>query len=164
MGGKYIIVGEKCKLLAENSICWQSESVKVEGIHFYLSAGIPLQWLRGRKMLVFIMFTIVALLMMIIDYLHRLMILRLCLLGCVASCSIRHWSRVSCVSLHDVINSGPEIGQNQFSLYLLYFRYVLCQMRQHLHHKANRAPCVILCDLFNRLWVSTEKLFKKKQW
>ena len=44
MGGKYIIVGEKCKLLAENSICWQSESVKVEGIHFYLSAGIPLQW------------------------------------------------------------------------------------------------------------------------
>ena len=84
--------------------------------------------------------------MMIIDYLHRLMILRLCLLGCVASCSIRHWSRVSCVSLHEVINSGPEIGQNQFSLYLLYFRYVLCQIRQHLHHKANRAPCVILCD------------------
>ena len=142
-------------MLEKNANCWR----KIQ----FVGRVSPSKWRgftfifllvfhsNGRKILVFIMFAIVALLMMIIDYLHRLMILRLCLLGCVASCSIRHWSRVSCVSLHDVINSGPEIGQNQFSLYLLYFRYVLCQIRQHLHHKANRAPCVILCDLFNRL-------------
>ena len=77
-------------------------------------------------------------------YLHRLIILRLCLLGCVASCSTRHWSRVSWVSLQEVISSGPvkiEIkdlmffsssNNYQFWIRFFIFFYQICPQERYL--------------------------------